>query len=62
MSKLVITLETSNSQPSTARHALAQRLETIRRALFDGITMGVMDYSADSRVGGAWMLTIGDEE
>jgi hypothetical protein len=62
VSRLVITLETTNAQPSTARHAFTQRLDVIRRALMDGITMGVLDYSADSRVGGAWMLTLGDLE
>jgi hypothetical protein len=62
VSRLVIVLETENRQYSTARHAITQRLETVRRCLMDGVSHGVLEITAESRVSGAWLMTTGEDE
>lgn len=59
MPQLVITLEIGKS--SNATYYMGQRLELIRKCLYDGVTHGVIAVSGDSRVSGAWAL-IPDEE
>jgi hypothetical protein len=58
--RLVITLEMGKS--GNAQYYMGQRLELIRRCLYDGVTHGVIAVSADSRVSGAWALDPDEED
>lgn len=58
--QLVITLEIARS--GNAPYYLGQRLELVRKALYDGVTHGVIEASADSRVRGAWALQLVPDE